>query len=83
MGSPDTEPWRSTDETQHTVTVSDFYMSRYKLTQKEYEDVTGSNPSNFWGENLPVENISWLDAAAYRTGRQLLRESLWALQYAW
>lgn len=69
MGSPDTEPWRSEDETQHTVTVSDFYMSKYELTQKEYEDVTGNNPSNFSGEDLPVENVSWLDAVTYCNAR--------------
>lgn len=65
MGSPNTEAWRSDDETQHTVTVSDFYMSIYELTQKEYRDVTGENPSNFSGDDLPVENISWLDAVRY------------------
>lgn len=69
MGSPDSEPWRSEDELQHIVTVSDFYMSKYELTQKEYEDITGNNPSNFSGENLPVENISWLDAVAYCNAR--------------
>lgn len=69
MGSPESEAWRSADETQHTVTVSDFYMSRYELTQKEYEEITGNNPSNFSGENLPVENISWLDAVAYCNAR--------------
>lgn len=65
MGSPDTEPWRSEDENQHTVTVSDFYISPYELTQKEYQAVTGENPSSFSGGNLPVENISWLDAISY------------------
>lgn len=69
MGSPEAEAWRSADETQHTVTVSDFYMSRYELTQKEYEELTGNNPSNFSGETLPVENISWLDAVAYCNAR--------------
>ncbi len=69
MGSPDSEAWRSADETQHPVTVSDFYMSKYELTQKEYEEITGSNPSNFSGEDLPVENISWLDAVAYCNAR--------------
>ena len=68
-GSPESEAWRSVDETQHTVTVSDFYMSKYELTQKEYEEITGKNPSNFSGENLPVENISWLDAVAYCNAR--------------
>lgn len=69
MGSPESEAWRSADETQHVVTVSDFYMSKYELTQKEYEEITGHNPSNFSGENLPVENISWLDAVAYCNAR--------------
>lgn len=65
MGSPETESWRSDDETQHTVTVSNFYMSQYELTQEEYEKVMGNNPSNFSGSALPVDNISWLDAVSY------------------
>lgn len=69
MGSPDSEAWRSADETQHLVTVSDFYMSKYELTQKEYEEIISNNPSNFKGDNLPVENVSWLDAVAYCNAR--------------
>ena len=69
MGGPESESWRSDDETQHTVTVSDFYMSQYELTQEEYEKVTGKNPSNFSGGDLPVENISWLDAVSYCNSR--------------
>ncbi len=65
MGSPKDEPWRSGDEAQHTVTVSDFYISPYEVRQSDYESVTGENPSNFAGDNLPVENVSWLDAIAY------------------
>lgn len=69
MGSPESEPWRSEDEKQHSVTVSDFYMSKFELTQKEYYEIIGENPSNFLGENLPVENISWLDAVSYCNAR--------------
>lgn len=65
MGSPDTEAWRSEDETQHTVTVSDFYMSIYEVTQEEYAEVIGNNPSSFSGDMLPVETVSWLDAIRY------------------
>lgn len=69
MGSPEEEAWRSEDEIQHTVTVSDFYMSAYELTQAEYQEITGENPSSFSGEDLPVENISWLDAVFYCNAR--------------
>lgn len=72
MGSPDTEAWRSEDETQHTVTVSDFYMSMYEVTQAEYTEVTGSNPSSFSGDMLPVETVSWLDAIRYCNARSEL-----------
>lgn len=65
MGSPETEMQRETDEVQHEVKVSDFYIGRYEVTQKEYEEVMGENPSNFEGENLPVENITWYEAIEY------------------
>ncbi|MCM1145135.1 MAG: SUMF1/EgtB/PvdO family nonheme iron enzyme [Lachnoclostridium sp.] len=69
MGSPETENWRSEDEVQHTVTVSDFYMSIYELTQAEYQEIMGENPSNFSGDDLPVENVTWLDAIRYCNAR--------------
>lgn len=57
----DTEAWRSQDETQHTVTVSDFYMSMYEVTQAEYTEVMGSNPSSFsGGSSLPDGVTEWL-----------------------
>lgn len=65
MGSPDNEPWRIEDEIKHDVTVSDFYMSIYEVTQKEYTDLMGINPSTFSGDNLPVENMTWYDAVAF------------------
>ena len=65
MGSPSNEPSRESDETQHQVTVSSFYMSKHEVTQREYQEVMGTNPSNFKGDNLPVENVSWYDAVEY------------------
>ncbi|MDR2576189.1 MAG: SUMF1/EgtB/PvdO family nonheme iron enzyme [Treponema sp.] len=65
MGSPDSEVDRSISEIQHSVTLSSFYMGKYEVTQKEYEEVMGTNPSNFKGDNLPVESVSWYDAIDY------------------
>jgi formylglycine-generating enzyme required for sulfatase activity len=65
MGSPENEPGRYGAELQHKVTVDNFYMSKYEITQKEYQEVMGTNPSRFKGDNLPVENVSWYDAIEY------------------
>ena len=65
MGSPETENWRGADETQHTVTVSDFAMCIHEVTQAEYEEITGSNPSSFISGDLPVDSVSWLEAVTY------------------
>ena len=49
----------------HTVTVPDFYVGKYEVTQKLWKIVMGSNPSYFKGDNLPVENVSWNDAQKF------------------
>jgi len=49
----------------HEVTVSSFYMGKYEVTQKEYQAVMGSNPSDFRGNNRPVHKVSWYDAVEY------------------
>ena len=63
MGSPSNEVERSDDEGPiHRVKISKvFYMGKYEITQKQWLDVMGSNPSYFKGDNLPVENVSWRD----------------------
>lgn len=49
----------------HKVTVSDFFISKYEVTQEKYEAVADTNPSVFKLENSPVENVSWFDAVKY------------------
>jgi formylglycine-generating enzyme required for sulfatase activity len=47
---------------KHSVTISeDFYMSKFEVTQEQWHEVMGYNPSKFRGDNLPVENVSWDD----------------------
>jgi formylglycine-generating enzyme required for sulfatase activity len=71
MGSPATELERVKDELQHRVTVSDFYLAKSEVTQKEYRALTGNNPSNSQGGNLPVENVTWFDAVRYCNARSV------------
>ena len=36
-----------------------FYIGVFEVTQKQYELVTGNNPSDYKGDARPVENMSW------------------------
>jgi formylglycine-generating enzyme required for sulfatase activity len=65
MGSPAREPGSNRDEIRHLVRVSSFYMGKYAVTQREYQEIMGINPSHFKGDNLPVENVSWYDAIEF------------------
>jgi formylglycine-generating enzyme required for sulfatase activity len=51
----------------HSVTVSDFYIGKYEVTQKLWVQVMGgsNNPSLFKGDNLPVEKVSWNDVQEF------------------
>ena len=53
---------------QRTVKLTkDFYIGVFEVTQAEYLDVTGTNPSLFKTENgrNPVEQVSWYDAVEF------------------
>jgi len=66
MGSTNGE---SDERPVHTVTVSSFYMDSTEVTQREYSRLMGTNPSNFSGDNKPVEQVSWWDAIKYCNAR--------------
>jgi formylglycine-generating enzyme required for sulfatase activity len=75
MGSPEDEPERADNEgPQHDVTVPDFFMGKYQVTQAQWQVVSAypqvnvemtSNPSEFKGENFPVEQVSWDEAVEF------------------
>jgi formylglycine-generating enzyme required for sulfatase activity len=49
----------------HQVTLRSFYIEKYEVTQVQWEAVMVSNPSDFEGDNLPVENVSWDDVQEF------------------
>ena len=54
------------DSPAHPVILTKgFYLGKYEVTQEGYEKVMSKNPSKFKGDNLPVEQIRWNDAAAF------------------
>jgi formylglycine-generating enzyme required for sulfatase activity len=66
MGSAETEVGRSTNEgPQRQVSITSFFMGKYEVTQKEFEELMGINSSFFKGDTLPVETVSWLEAVEY------------------
>ncbi|MEB3232091.1 MAG: formylglycine-generating enzyme family protein [Leptolyngbyaceae bacterium] len=75
MGSPEDELERTESEgPQHRVKVSGFWMGQYPVTQAEWRIVAGypqvnrelnSDPSQFKGNQLPVEQVSWEDAVEF------------------
>jgi formylglycine-generating enzyme required for sulfatase activity len=66
MGSPTGESGRGSNETEHQVTLTaNFWMAESEVTQRQYRNLMGGNPSSFQGDDLPVESVSWLEAVAY------------------
>lgn len=65
MGSPTSEFRHGKDEVRHNVTLEDFFIGTYEVTQKEYREVMKVEPGNFRGDSLPVENVTWFEAVQY------------------
>ncbi len=61
MGSPQ----HSSEQPQRQVTVPQFFMGMFAITQAQYQVLMGNNPSRFVGNNRPVETVSWNDADAF------------------
>ena len=65
MGS-DSATAYSDEKPVHQVTLSSFSIGKYEVTQGQWQEVMGSNPSHFvQGDNYPVETVSWDDVQAF------------------
>ena len=69
MGSPRAEQGRPRGrdiESLHAVKLTkSFYIGAYEVTQYEYSQVTGKNPTDSGGPRFPVENVGWSDAVRF------------------
>jgi formylglycine-generating enzyme required for sulfatase activity len=96
MGSPDGQGYDD-ERPQHPVTVKPFLMGKHQVTQAQWKAVFAlpksardleADPSNFKGDNLPVEQVSWDDAVEFckrlskHTGREYRLPSEAEWEYA-
>ncbi|MBM3854062.1 MAG: hypothetical protein FJ399_13065 [Verrucomicrobia bacterium] len=58
-GHSDEKPVRQVTLTQR------FWLGKTEVPQREWAAVMGGNPSNFKGDSLPVEQVSWTDAMEF------------------
>ena len=67
MGAtPEMENPNEDEKPVHRVTLTNnYYIGKYEVTQALWKIVMGSNPSNFKGDNLPVEKVSWNDCQKF------------------
>ncbi|MBI5749164.1 MAG: SUMF1/EgtB/PvdO family nonheme iron enzyme [Nitrospinae bacterium] len=67
------------------MVLSAFYIDKYEVTQRKYEQVMGKNPSNFKGSffksctDCPMEQVTWFEADEYcrKVGKRLPTEWEW------
>ena len=58
-------PHHSEKPTHQVTLTNDYYIGKYEVTQALWKAVMGNNPSNFKGDNLPVEQVSWDDCQEF------------------
>ena len=60
-------------------TSASLWAGKYEVTQKEYQELVGANPSQFSGDARPVDSVSWNDAVEFcrkLTERELEKKEL-------
>jgi formylglycine-generating enzyme required for sulfatase activity len=80
MGSPGSEAEREeTEGPVHEVELSPFLIAKYETSQAEWARVFEYNPSEFVGDDLPVQGVSWSECVEFcRNARlKLPTEAQW------
>lgn len=88
MGRKWPERGSKNEKPRHTVTIKAFKMGKYEVTQAQWQAVMNDNPSEYKGDNRPVENVSWDDIQLFlkklnaKTGLQFRLPSEAEWEYA-
>ena len=61
MGSHESE----FEQPIHRVTLQQFHLSKYPVTQAQYQAIMGKNPSEFKEDSRPVEMVTWYEAMEF------------------
>lgn len=67
MGTPAVASNIFKDDQPHEICVDSFAIGKYEVTQGEWQEVMGDNPSYFkqCGSDCPVEQVSWNDVQLF------------------
>jgi formylglycine-generating enzyme required for sulfatase activity len=87
-GEPHFDDWTESDEVPvHSVNLAPFFLSKFEMTQSQWQTVTGVNPSNWNGLSgvpgnplvHPVEDVTWEECVATlrRVDLMLPTEAQW------
>ena len=58
-------PFDDEKPVHQVILTNNYYMGKYEVTQALWQEVMGSNPSYFKGDDLPVEQVSWDDCQEF------------------
>jgi len=53
------------EKPSHRVTLPDYFIGKYQVTQLLWRAVMGNNPGIWQGDNLPVNKVSWDDCQLF------------------
>ena len=84
MGSPANEASRGSDETQTQVTLTQgFYLGKHEVTQAQWNVVMGTSPSQFTGNDRPVEKVNWTEAKGFCEQLTIMEQNAGRLPPGW